>query len=120
MAIHSHAPPPPIRCSVPTEKGVAFAPPRPGSPSRDQSMHWCKRLHYDAEMLAATRLQHTEILIFPLVYCRHLKKKPLASTADITNHWGCQQKFIAKIHRKILRASAWEREDALQASPRSG
>jgi len=83
-------------------------------------MHWCKRLHYDAEMLAATRLQHTEILIFPLVYCRHLKKKPLASTADITNHWGCQQKFIAKIHRKILRAGAWEREDALQASPRSG
>src|SRR5207302_11487666 len=77
-------------------------------------MHWCKRLHYDAEMLAATRLQHTEILIFPLVYCRHLKKKPLASTADITNHWGCHQKSTQKFNEKFRQPGGWDGEMPLK------
>src|SRR6266699_2439896 len=106
MAIHSHAPPPPIRCSVPTEKGVAFAPP-----------------HVPAARLGTNPCTGANACIMMpkcLPQPGFNTQKSLASTADITNHWGCQQKFIAKIHRKILRASAWEREDALQASPRSG
>src|ERR1700745_705626 len=83
------------------------------------SRPWCKRLHSDAEMPAGTQLQHTQILIFRLMYCRAPKRNRLHGLPDITNDRGMSTKIHLKIHRwrrRILRAGAWEREDALRRS----